>query len=188
MNSKYWEKFYKKNHTNEPSLFAQFCLQYLGTKSKVLDIGCGNGRDSFLFGKEGHKVMAIDRATKAKDSKLVKFLQQDIRSFMKKRVDSFDIKYCRFFFSAVEDEAIDEILGWVRQGMLLIEARDRSDKSFNKDHDRNLQHYPTLLKKLGEHGFSIVHKEVAQGLAPNGEEDPMIIRIVASKNEDVGKS
>ena len=103
-------------------------------------------------------------------------------------VDSFDIKQCRFFFSAVEDEAIDEILGWVRQGMLLIEARDRSDKSFNKDHDRNLQHYPTLLKKLGEHGFSIVHKEVAQGLAPNGEEDPMIIRIVASKNEDVGKS
>ena len=182
MNSKHWKKYYKKSHDNTPSSFAQETIKWMGNAKKIIDFGCGNGRDSYFFGKQGLSVLGIDRAYKPKNTKKVKFIQQDIRKFIKKRVDTFDVKYCRFFFSSVEDDAIDSLLTWVRQGIILIEARDKSDKSFENDHERNLQHYPTLLQKLGKNGFTIIEKQVSQGLAIKGKQDPMIIRIAAHKD------
>lgn len=63
MDMNYWTKYYSANKQNsQNSLFADFVLQhYLAPESKLLELGCGNGRDSIYFAKNGIKVSAIDQ-------------------------------------------------------------------------------------------------------------------------------
>lgn len=62
----FWRQFYARSmesgtlrHT--PSPFAQWCLQtQLQPGSHILELGCGNGRDSFAFLQHGLQVIAVD--------------------------------------------------------------------------------------------------------------------------------
>jgi len=67
-----WEKAYAEGtahwaESREPSLFAKdFVKELEWRKAKtILEIGCGNGRDSIYFAKKGFKVIAIDMAPSA---------------------------------------------------------------------------------------------------------------------------
>ena len=51
-NSQYWDKYYnKKNLTLPNSDFSKFALTYIKPKSSLIDIGCGDGRDSWCLQK-----------------------------------------------------------------------------------------------------------------------------------------
>ncbi len=53
----YWNKFYDKKIINKESTFAKFTYKKIKKqKGKILDIGCGNGRDSFFFNQKGYNV------------------------------------------------------------------------------------------------------------------------------------
>lgn len=67
-----WEEAYGENPPHwavdlTPSLFAQEFAQELADRKlkSVLEIGCGNGRDSIFFARAGFKVTAIDVAPSA---------------------------------------------------------------------------------------------------------------------------
>jgi len=66
MDKNYWESYYKtrRNPRRVCSLFTEFVLEkYLKVSSaNLLELGCGNGRDSLYFAKHGIKVTAIDQA------------------------------------------------------------------------------------------------------------------------------
>ena len=51
----YWNIFYKKKLIFKESSFARFTYNNIPKlkKRKIIDIGCGNGRDSFFFNKKG---------------------------------------------------------------------------------------------------------------------------------------
>ena len=61
----HWDKTYKGNPTffgEDPSEFAQTVINLFkgeGVRS-VLELGCGQGRDTLLFAKEGFHVTALD--------------------------------------------------------------------------------------------------------------------------------
>ena len=57
----YWENFYKKRHTKRPSSFVKFCKKYIPKGSLILDLGCGNGRDSYYLSRFG-KVEGVNYA------------------------------------------------------------------------------------------------------------------------------
>ena len=51
----YWNNFYLKFKLSKPTKFAIFVRKNFvkSGKKKLIDIGCGNGRDSFFFSKKG---------------------------------------------------------------------------------------------------------------------------------------
>ena len=43
-----------------PSPFATWVADRLEPRQHILDVGCGNGRDSVYFAEQGHRVTALD--------------------------------------------------------------------------------------------------------------------------------
>ena len=64
MDKKYWDGYYTDHHAkSEPTSFAKSIINTLPKKTcKLLEIGCGNGRDSFYFSGKGHDVSAFDQS------------------------------------------------------------------------------------------------------------------------------
>lgn len=58
----YWSRFYAGNHTLTPTPFARCVAQELSAPTQVVDVGCGNGRDSIYFAGIGHRVLGLDVA------------------------------------------------------------------------------------------------------------------------------
>ena len=140
---KYWDIFYKKNIKLNESSFARYTYRniYNLKKKKLIDIGCGNGRDSFFFNKKGFDVLGIDLSkTAIKKNNLMSnnqlsFLNFDVEkdSMFKK----FDIIYSRFFIHALnvkgEDKFIKLINNIKKKGTLIfLEFRNSNDSIFDK--------------------------------------------------------
>ena len=59
----YWDNFYqKKIRISKPSSFAKFIVKKLKKNKTLLDIGCGNGRDTFYFNKKGLNVVGLEKS------------------------------------------------------------------------------------------------------------------------------
>jgi SAM-dependent methyltransferase len=66
----YWERFYQGKYgvtaPHEPSLFARWVTEHCaatepaGPPVRVVDVGCGNGRDARHFADRGHAVLGLD--------------------------------------------------------------------------------------------------------------------------------
>jgi len=72
LTAKQWEQEYQGENPHwandmNPSKFAQEFVQFLQEHKveKILEIGCGNGRDSIFFANSGFNVVAIDVAPSA---------------------------------------------------------------------------------------------------------------------------
>ena len=86
MDIEYWENYYKDN--NEPFLpsdFASYVLNKLDQYSTLVDVGCGNGRDSIFFSKNNIKTVGIDQSEniinslKNYENKFLKFEQTTLK-------------------------------------------------------------------------------------------------------------
>lgn len=180
---KYWEKVYTKEKLpTDPSPFAKFLMEHLREGPfDILDLGCGNGRDSYYFASLGHKVYGVDTSNCPEKRKNAGFEQADMVTFDKA---GYDILYSRFTFHSITDEKQDELLDSVQPGQLIaIETRSVVDKDIKKvfgdDHFRNYSGGDELKKRMESHGFSIMHFCESRGLAKYKDEDPMVIRILA---------
>jgi hypothetical protein len=57
-----------------------------------LDIGCGNGRDSYFLSSQGYTVTGIDSCSKIEEDKF-QFLQKNV---LHHELEGFDVYYLRF--------------------------------------------------------------------------------------------
>lgn len=58
-----YEKLYQRDHKvcGDPfSEFVEFFDRYVGPTLSVLDLGCGQGRDSLMIARKGHVVVGVD--------------------------------------------------------------------------------------------------------------------------------
>ncbi len=179
MQKEYWDNFYKGNHINKPTDFAKFSREILLGDIKMVELGCGNGRDTYYFGKK-FNIVGVDFAAENKPRGGARFVKQDIRTFIDKECD-YDAVYCRFLFHAIEKDLVRDILKWSK-GILLAEFRASGDEPVvYKNHKREFIDDRDFINLLYDCGFDIVLYAKGRGLAKFRNEDPLIIRVIANK-------
>jgi 2-polyprenyl-3-methyl-5-hydroxy-6-metoxy-1,4-benzoquinol methylase len=140
--TKYWDRFYKNALIKKESNFANFVYKKMkNKKGTLLDIGCGNGRDSFFFHKKGFKVTGIDISKKA----IQKNSQNKIKNIYFKKFDigknkirnKYDMIYCRFILHAIDEALENKLITLIKLSkksgtLVFFEFRNNKDKIFKK--------------------------------------------------------
>lgn len=200
----YWNDFYNRTKDlDEPSLFAKEILGKMEKERSLLELGCGNGRDSLYFMKNHMYVTAIDASDiiisqlseKYKDFP-IKFICDDFVCAETIYKCQYDYCYSRFSIHAINEEQERELIKNVYNslntgGKFFIEVRSVNDDIYGKGqlvgrnsyiyngHFRRFIVKEELLDLLVKTGFNIEYADEKRGFAPFGESNPPIIRIIA---------
>ena len=187
-----------------PSLFALEIGRQLKKGATILDLGCGNGRDSKYFYQLGLNVTGIDAS-----DEVITMLQKDQNENMCFICDDFvtssmvyagqyDYCYSRFSLHAITEEQENELLSNIygvlcEGGKFFIEARSINDEIyglgervgknayFYEGHFRRFIKRKELEEKLLNVGFQIEYSKEERGYAPFKNMNPLVIRIIAKK-------
>ena len=208
LDKEYWTKFYRNNIDNKellkPTTFAKFLINedYIVNQNKLIELGCGNGRDSIYFGEQGVHVTAIDQCENTtKQLNTIANIDSYHADFTRliQSKKNFDVVYSRFTLHSITDEDEERTLEWIyknlkKDGLLCIEARTLQDPIygmgqdmgnnvwFYNEHHRRFIDAEEFLKKLKSFDFKIILSEEKNGFAKMGiDNDPVVLRVIARK-------
>lgn len=204
----YWDAYYEKRRAPiNPSSFAIFCNEnFIDNHSRVLEFGCGNGRDAFYFSKR-HRVTGVDQSPvvikanrqRASDEGILSmaFLEGKFGDDISGLPGAVDVVYGRFVMHAMPLEDEVRALRCAARlltpgGGLFLEFRTDKDPLMQKgqiigsnervtDHYRRFINFDAFCKRLAIYGFSIDFRLERSGLAKQGDDDPIVGRVIAKK-------
>ncbi len=173
-------------------------LKHIPKGGKILDLGCGPGRDAKYFSQKGYQVLGIDFSSKMlkiarKVAPKAKFLKQDIYNF--DISDKFDGVWLSFVLLHIKRSKTVQVLASVKSllksgGVLFISTKEGKGESLEKDNiDKSLKMYEVYYTKeeikrlLKEAGFD----PIALFLDTDRKESDERIVIVLAKNGEIKK-
>jgi len=182
----YWSTFYKQFNETAPSNFACFILNFFKDYDEplhILDVGCGNGRDSFYLSSK-YATTGIDISTvpnRTRDH--LQFIQGDMITIDK---SYYDVIYSRFTFHSITNEQQEELVKSIAPNTFLcIETRSSKDadeyRFYGDNHYRNLTEMNYLINLLTKYNFTIIFSSESKDVAIYKEENPTCIRIICKK-------
>jgi SAM-dependent methyltransferase len=207
----YWADFYEHAAYTSGSTFFDFVNDHEAVPATVLDIGCGDGRDSIAHAKAGRRVIGIDRshvgirhasATAAElgfaDSLGFRTCDVTDREALSAAVDSVRelvegapvLFYLRFFLHSITEDAQDELMSVLDAKAIpgdIFAAEFRTDRDKDSEkvfrrHFRRYQNGPAFGARLaGEYAFELMEEVEGTGLSPFGSEDPYLYRVLARR-------
>lgn len=148
----FWDNIYRDDNSffgEEPSKFARLCYIKNASIKKMLELGCGQGRDTLFFASKGIEVSALDCSMVAIEG-LIKLAKEknllsnirasvyDVKGVIPFRNEEFDVVYSHMFFSmrfTWEDLKFmfQEIRRVLRSGGFnFFSVRNHKDKSYGK--------------------------------------------------------
>lgn len=201
--AEYWNSYYKTGEAlTAPSDFAQYVNSKLSRASVVLDVGCGNGRDSTYFHESGHTVLALDNSIEGlncitdSSSGEIPTICCDI-SKLKIAKNFVDVAYSRFSLHSLDEDSYERALKVIYQtlnpgGLFCIEVRSIEDELFGEgndlggnvfktDHSRRFFTLDSIVSDLTSAGFTIDYADCQRGWAVYKQSDPKVIRIICVK-------
>ena len=209
MERSYWNDYYSSHYNvHDPTTFSQFCLKtYLNSTSRILELGCGNGRDTFFFAEHGHNIIGIDLSEIAienniKRSKrlnldgLAKFIVNDFIGDLTE-YGSFDAIYSRFSMHTITEADAElvirnsfDILN--QGGFFFIECRTINDELYSvgkklSEFERYTDHYrrfidgTKFLQQIINVGFQVRLYLEDNNFAKFHNENPVVARYVLIK-------
>jgi len=204
---KYWNDYYDlpKNNLKIPSQFAAFILNEYQTVEKIIEFGCGDGRDSFFFSNYDKKVMGVDYSETAilknshdnqKNNLTFKNLnvsdQKMINEFIEENFSYWknSLIYARFFIHAIDESSENNFLKICDKlfedfGVLALEFRTNRDEKLQKEtlsHFRRFINPLDLIYKLKNMNLKISYFYEGWGFAKYKNDDAYIARLVAERN------
>lgn len=209
-NVDYWNEFYKNVSIDEESTFCSFVKNKINKNSVIIDIGCGSGRDTRSFAKEGIQVYGIDRSVEAinknnenvRNISNIKFVNIDIADEhrLRKFIDDVSaetkknakklIVYSRFFLHSINKETEKILLNILSEGLqsgdlIMLEYRTIEDESIDKIYNNHYRRYidsEELNNNLEQnYGFTSVYFYKGQGLSVYKSENPYLARMILKK-------
>lgn len=208
MDFNYWEQYYSKQNAElVPSLFAHYVAELLGEKkAEIVELGCGNGRDSVYFAREGHSVDAIDQCYNEICFLMKQYQHLDNLDF---RCDDFtdmvddepyDVVYSRFTLHSISKEQQKRTLEWTyrnlrKDGLLCIEVRGQKNEIYKvgeavpneadayilDNHYRRFLNFDSLCEDLKKLGFTLDFAAEDKDFAPYNGQNETYIRVIARK-------
>lgn len=202
----YWNKYYLSTppEIEEPSDFARTVLPYMRNSGgrQVLELGCGNGRDSLFFLKNGMHVTGVDASEvsiellnkEAKQFEHAFFICDDFTKCRALFQRQYDFIYSRFTLHAITYEQETEMFENLRDalnrdGKIFIEARSINDDLYGlgkridehtfiyNNHFRRFIDTKSLSEKLKEMGFEILKQKEGRGFSKTAHSDPVLVRL-----------
>ena len=203
---RYWDSYYTKGLVSiQASGFARFALSYMQPGGHVIDLGCGNGRDSLFFAQNEMKVTAVDISQTAIETVRqgcgdlpVITLQDD---FVKSKAlfeGEYDYCYSRWTLHTIDDlqqaEFIKNVWSALKDdGLFFVEARTIRDDIYGMgqnvgahayiydEHYRRFIDSQDFAKRLKEQNYEVLHFEEDRGFSKTEESDPVLLRVTAKK-------
>lgn len=205
----HWNDFYKKKSvTSKPSKFAEFVQKLCKSEHRVIEFGCGNGRDATFFAAYGMQVNAFDKSTSAIKASAAlavesgvgancsfaeldvsddKQLEQILSPLTKDQKNI--LYYARFFIHSLDDAGEATLLGYIAKVMssgdlLCLEFRTSQDHDVEKvfgEHYRRYIDPKAFAERCMGLGFKIKFMIEGYDLAPYRDENPHIARFVLVK-------
>lgn len=211
-NGGYWDSYYRQQRVPElPSQFALFVANEVLTgelpePAAVLDIGCGNGRDTVFFARLGFAIGALDRSEAA----IALCGERLRREFgpgaaparlhvgradadgLEALATAFEgplLLYSRFFFHAIDDAAeaavIDRVAAMLKRrgGALAVEYRTTEDALATKvtsAHYRRFIDPDAFAARIGAAGLAVQWRAEGRGMAKYRADDAHIARLIAT--------
>lgn len=199
LDSDYWNSYYRDSKApTQPSQFAVHVADTLECKKVILDLGCGNGRDSSYFCREGHTVLSLDTskealllASKNSNNKIFPILAD--AATVSPTKPFVEVVYSRFSLHSMSKHSylrciknVENML--VDGGSFWVEVRSTDDELYQQgefveecvyktDHSRRFFTLYDLVSDLKELSFDILFAEEQRGWAVFEDQDPKVIRI-----------
>jgi len=178
----YWSTFYKNFNETTPSNFASFIMNFLDTVKKpcILDVGCGNGRDSYYLSSK-YNTTGIDISVVPMNTHPnLHFIQGDMVDIDK---TPYNVIYSRFTFHSITNEQQEKLVKSIAPNTFLcIETRSSKDANeyrvYGDNHYRNLTDKHYLVELLQKYNFTILVISESKDVAVYKEENPTCIRII----------
>tara|TARA_B100000767_G_C19748433_1_gene529613 strand:+ start:138 stop:776 length:639 start_codon:yes stop_codon:yes gene_type:complete len=207
-NKEFWDKFYlgnKKHTISQPSSFATFFYKkFLKKNNSIIEIGCGNGRDTFHFFKKTKNIIAVDQSKSAineniklskKLSKKIKFINCDFEKINKIYKIRVDFLYARFFLHTInlrQENILIKLINSIKinsEVKIVLEFRTSKDRLKNKgkilsqntsftDHYRRFINVDNFLKKLRKNNFKVLYIKQGINLSKTKNDNPHLCRLV----------
>lgn len=172
----YWDNYYRDRRCPPASSFAEYVLPRLDPASTIVELGCGNGRDSVFFASAGHTVFGCDMshggiaAAQKGATELgvtdCKFFALDISQ--PDEIDAFFARpelatairaprqlviYMRFFLHAITEESERTLFSALRRNIpraYCIVAEFRTDQDSNTVKVHTAEHFRRYIRPADE--------------------------------------
>jgi len=131
-------------HSETQTGFAEEVQAAIPAGATILELGCGEGNDSYFFAAQGHKIMATDfsdivieqNKTRWQDDRLT-FAEQDISQPLEYADESFDVVYARLSLHYFKAEATQQIFREIARvlkvgGLLCFMCKSTEDGIYGK--------------------------------------------------------
>lgn len=141
--SNYWKNKWSDRPLEPANNFAKRAYVFIKAKKlkTLLDLGCGDGRDSIYFSNKGLSVTAVDFSesgiTKLKtQSQKIKCVAKDIRNINFPN-NSFDVIYAHLSLHYFDDETTSKVFNNLfrilkKGGLIFIKCKSVDDALFGK--------------------------------------------------------
>lgn len=195
----YWEQYYTSAELVRPvpSQFAAFVAGELPGPQRLIEFGCGTGRDALFFASYGHQVVAVDasRAATEHGAALARELGEKV-DFIAADIDDPDLVdlipagggpttvYARFFLHAItesEERAFLESAAKLTQpgDLMALEyrtVRDQSGAKATGKHYRRFINPADFQFAATEQGFHARYSVEGFGFAKYKQDDAYVAR------------
>ena len=192
-NIEYYNKnadaFYESTVNTDMSEWQNRFLKHIPAGGRILDAGCGSGRDSKAFIKQGYSVVAFD-ASKEMCQKASELIGQEVWQ-MKFEEMSFDDEFdgvwaCASLLHVYEND-LPKVLNKIHQalkeqGILYVSfkygegERDRGERYFTDFTEESIK--PILIMS----GFTIIDSRITPDIRPEKENEQWT-NVIARKNQ-----